>query len=127
MSTITLDRAFSQTELSPDTSSLAFAEQTVWNGGCTSYYKLGSKIIATFPGTTTEFWWRTREPKWTDYHQEGGTARVAARKQVGKLLKLVPVLVALLAVRRLGWKRVKTEILIFLLVSAAVSCCLGDR
>lgn len=93
----------------------------MWNGGCTSYYKLGSKVIATFPGTTTEFWWRTREPRWTDYHQEGGTTRVAARKQLVKVFKLLPVLAALLAVRRLGWKRVKMEMLIFLLVSAGLS------
>ncbi|ORY55310.1 hypothetical protein BCR35DRAFT_322707 [Leucosporidium creatinivorum] len=91
-------------------------EQTVWNGGCTSYYKLGSKVIATFPGTTTEFWWRTREPKFEDYHQEGGTARVAVRKRLVKTLKLLTVLGVLLAARRLGWRRIKTEILVFLLM-----------
>lgn len=93
------------------------AEQTVWNGGCTSYYKLGDKVIATFPGTTTEFWWRTREPVWEDYHQVGGTTRVAARKQVVKAAKALALLAFVLACRRVGWRRIKSELIIWLLVS----------
>lgn len=91
-------------------------QQTVWSG-CQSYYKLGDKVIATFPGTTSELYWRLREPKWEDYHQVGGRVRVAQRKGLVKLGKLFAFIAAILAVRKWGIQKIKTEGLLFLLVS----------
>lgn len=49
---------------------------SVWTD-CMSYYRrdrqLG-KIIATFPGPVTLFWWLSRRPEWERYRGEGAEA-----------------------------------------------------
>ena len=44
-------------------------QRTVWaTGGCTSWYQTRSgKITTLWPGSTWEFWWRTRQFKLADY------------------------------------------------------------
>ncbi|KAG6814511.1 hypothetical protein H0H92_000036 [Tricholoma furcatifolium] len=41
---------------------------SVWTD-CNSYYRLGEqkKIIATFPGPVSLFWWMTLRPQWKDF------------------------------------------------------------
>ena len=42
---------------------------TVWAAGCTSWYKTAAgKITNNWPGFTTQFWWATRRPRWTDWN-----------------------------------------------------------
>ncbi|KAM0753779.1 FAD/NAD(P)-binding domain-containing protein [Meredithblackwellia eburnea MCA 4105] len=91
-------------------------KETVWNGGCTSYYKLGDKVIATYPGTTTEFWWRTRKPVWENFTQRGGERSVALRNRLNQIAKGLAALAALLYVRRKGWKNIQRDVVLFLLM-----------
>ena len=98
----------------------SFAENTVWNGGCKSYYKLGDKVIATFPGTTTEFWWKTRNPVWESYLQMGGTRRMAVRHRGGQLLKSLAMIALVVLFQRLGYKKIKNQSMLFLVVRTFV-------
>ncbi|SCZ95827.1 BZ3500_MvSof-1268-A1-R1_Chr8-1g09824 [Microbotryum saponariae] len=89
---------------------------TVWNGGCTSYYKLGEKVVATFPGPTSEFVWRTRKPKFENFTQTGGTVRVAARHAQKKIAKWFTLFALIALFRKFGYKRIRNEILLWLLM-----------
>lgn len=101
---------------------------TVWNGGCKSYYKQGDKVIATYPGTTTEFWWRTRKPIWENYIQVGGTHRVGVVTRTRQLLKIIALVALALYVRKVGTKAIKRDMVIFLLVSPPSSRpCVGTH
>ncbi|KAK4053089.1 FAD/NAD(P)-binding domain-containing protein [Microbotryomycetes sp. JL201] len=91
-------------------------DKTVWKGGCESYYKLGDKVIATFPGPVTQLTWMLREPKWEDFHQVGGRGNVALRKRVKKTVKWAAILWTLLTIRRKGFKQFRNDIVLFLLM-----------
>jgi cation diffusion facilitator CzcD-associated flavoprotein CzcO len=42
--------------------------QSVWAAGCRSWYKTDDgKVTNNWSGFTTEYWWRTREPDFTDF------------------------------------------------------------
>ncbi len=54
-------------ELRPDVERASYAEQqrrvarTVWSSGCASWYRSADgRIDTVWPGTTIEYWWRTR-------------------------------------------------------------------
>ena len=53
----------------------------VWNtGGCTSWYlDENGKNVTLWPGYTTEYWLRTRRPRWTHYVERPLPATVEAR------------------------------------------------
>ncbi|KAK9894108.1 FAD/NAD(P)-binding domain-containing protein, partial [Cystobasidium minutum MCA 4210] len=53
-------------------------DNTVWNGGCDSWYRLpNGKVVAVWPGTYSYFWWLTLKPNFSHYLQIGGRERVA--------------------------------------------------
>lgn len=46
--------------------------KTAWTAGCASWYKnAAGKVVNNWSGFTTEYWLRTRRPRWSDF-QEGG-------------------------------------------------------
>jgi hypothetical protein len=51
--------------------------KSVWTA-CNSYYQVDrqkqTKIIATFPGPVSLFWWLTRTPQWNKFHGVGAEA-----------------------------------------------------
>ncbi len=53
----------------------------VWNtGGCTSWYlDENGKNVTLWPGYTTEYWLRTRRPRWTHYIERPLPAHVVER------------------------------------------------
>ena len=53
----------------------------VWNtGGCTSWYlDENGKNVTLWPGYTTEYWLRTRRPRWTHYVERPLPAHVVER------------------------------------------------
>jgi hypothetical protein len=72
--------------------------RSVWNF-CDSFYRRGGadgKIIATFPGSVSLFWWLARRPRYTDYEVvvSGKERWPPELKRVSTLL-LVAVAVAL--------------------------------
>lgn len=79
--------------------------RSVWNF-CDSYYRregTNGKIIATFPGTVSLFWWLARRPRYSDYEVvvsgEEGWPRL---KRVSTLL-VVAVAAMMLGVVRGNW------------------------
>ncbi|KAL8292094.1 hypothetical protein RQP46_001560 [Phenoliferia psychrophenolica] len=90
--------------------------KTVWNGGCNSYYKLGNKVVATYPGPTTSFWWRTRVPVWENYIQTGGSRLIAVRYRLNQALRIAALIALVVFVRRVGIKTIKRELIFFLLM-----------
>jgi hypothetical protein len=54
-------------------------QQSVWTD-CISYYQAGrdnkTRIIGTFPGPVSLFWWICRRPDWKMFHTVGGQAWV---------------------------------------------------
>ncbi|KAH8989211.1 hypothetical protein EDB86DRAFT_2944580 [Lactarius hatsudake] len=75
--------------------------RSVWNF-CDSYYRregTNGKIIATFPGTVSLFWWLARRPRYSDYEVVvSGEERWPRLKRVSALL-VVAVAVTLGVVR----------------------------
>ncbi len=57
--------------------------QTVWATGCHSWYKNSSgRITNNWPYSTLTYWWRTRRPDLSEYHQHktpGGSSAITAR------------------------------------------------
>ncbi|GAA97795.1 uncharacterized protein L969DRAFT_99787 [Mixia osmundae IAM 14324] len=92
-------------------------KNTVWTGGCSSWYRLeNGKVVVTWPGTLTGFWLRARVPTWSHYTQLGGTARIAFvewRKTVlRRLAFLVTFVLAVRYYRKNGpWKRIQGKLL----------------
>ncbi len=42
--------------------------KTAWTAGCASWYKTASgKVVNNWSGFTTDYWRRTRRPKWSEY------------------------------------------------------------
>ncbi|KAL1706901.1 hypothetical protein EV121DRAFT_200448 [Schizophyllum commune] len=79
---------------------------SVWTD-CMSYYRQDrreGKIVATFPGPVTLFWWLARRPKWDEWKGVGAeawTQRLAAarrRRRFGSFLLLVAAFLA-------GWAK----------------------
>jgi hypothetical protein len=55
---------------------------SVWTD-CVSYYQTGganSKLIATFPGPVTLFWWFCRHPQWDKFRGVGSKSWERERK-----------------------------------------------
>jgi len=59
-------------------------QSSVWTD-CVSYYQAGrdskTRIIATFPGPISLFWWFCRNPKWELFRGVGAEAWSRERKQ----------------------------------------------
>jgi hypothetical protein len=77
--------------------------RTVWNF-CDSYYRREStngKNFATFPGSSSLFWWLARSPRYSEYEIVGGERW----ERVGKLKKIVQLMVVTVAVGGVwrGW------------------------
>ena len=79
---------------------------SVWTD-CMSYYRQDrreGKIVATFPGPVTLFWWLARRPKWDEWKGVGAEVwaqRLAAarrRRRFGSFLLLVAAFLA-------GWAK----------------------
>ena len=66
-----------------------------------------------WPGTLTEFWWRTRRPNFEHYYQRGGTRSVALVKRIRKTLRLVALVASIVVLRRYGYQRVRAELVAF--------------
>ncbi|KZT37983.1 FAD/NAD(P)-binding domain-containing protein [Sistotremastrum suecicum HHB10207 ss-3] len=64
--------------------------RTVWTD-CRSFYRSGGrhdgKVVATFPGTLTQFWWLTRSVRWEDYIGVNAESWMEKRKRgsVGRI------------------------------------------
>jgi len=41
--------------------------RSVWNSGCTSWYLKDGRNPVIWPGTTVEYWWRTRRMRPGDF------------------------------------------------------------
>jgi cation diffusion facilitator CzcD-associated flavoprotein CzcO len=42
--------------------------RTAWTAGCASWYKnAAGKVVNNWSGFTTEYWWRTRHPRWDEF------------------------------------------------------------
>ena len=63
-----------------------------------------------WPGTLTEFWWRTRRPNFEHYQQRGGSRSVALVKRIRKTLRLVALVASLVVLRRYGYQRVRARL-----------------
>lgn len=109
-----------ESELSYNRGIAARLKRTVWDGGCKSWYKTSSgKIVATFPGTLTELWWKTRTPVWEKYHQVGGVKRIAVQKRIAQLVKIVLLLATITAYLVVDHDEVKGMAAIFMLRRAS--------
>jgi len=57
-------------------------QKSVWTE-CTSFYRAKQgKIIGTFPGPVSLFWWLSLSPVWERYKAVGAEAWVAERQQL---------------------------------------------
>src|SRR6266702_411987 len=69
---------------------------SVWNF-CDSYYRregANGKIIATFPGCVSLFWWLARRPRYSDYEVvDSGEERWSHGRVLGELKRASPLLV----------------------------------
>lgn len=74
------------------------------------------QVVATFPGPVTELLYYLREPKWEDFHQVGGRGSVALRKRLRQTLKYAAIIWTLLTIRKKGWKRFRTDLLLWVLM-----------
>ena len=70
------------------------------------------KVIATFPGTLTELSYRLRAPVYEHFQQRGGSS-IAIAKRIRKILRLVALVAAVLAVRKYGYDELRNQAIIF--------------
>ncbi|KAH9035524.1 hypothetical protein EDB85DRAFT_1943840 [Lactarius pseudohatsudake] len=79
--------------------------RSVWNF-CDSYYRregTNGKIIATFPGTVSLFWWLARRPRYSDYEVVvSGEERWPRLKRVSTLLVVAVAVMLGVVSRELG-------------------------
>lgn len=47
--------------------------KSVWTE-CNSYYHNGTKLVATYPGPVSLFWWMVRSVRWKDFKVQGAQA-----------------------------------------------------
>jgi len=79
--------------------------RTVWNF-CDSYYRREStngKNFATFPGSSSLFWWLARSPRYSEYEIVGGERWQRVEKVKKTVRTAVQVMVVTLAVGRVVW------------------------
>lgn len=53
---------------------------TVWTR-CSSWYRVGEKNVAIFPGPLFLFWWWARAPRWEDFVARGAERWEAGRRR----------------------------------------------
>jgi hypothetical protein len=43
-------------------------QKFVWTSSCQSWYKLDGQVLATYPGSATEYYWSLADIHWADFH-----------------------------------------------------------
>ncbi|KXN92229.1 4-hydroxyacetophenone monooxygenase, partial [Leucoagaricus sp. SymC.cos] len=82
-------------------------QSSVWTD-CTSYYRSDrkrGKIVATFPGPVSLFWWLSRKPVWERYKAVGAEAWAADRQR--SALKRMALFVLLSVTASIAYMRVQ--------------------
>lgn len=79
------------------------------------------QVVATYPGPTTSFWWRTRKPVWENYIQTGGSRLIALRHRTNQVLRFAALAALVFFVRKVGVKAIKRELIFFLLVGTGLN------